>query len=224
VEEDGIGAVAVTAVAALALFIGLFLPLFSVTYAPPGGAGVVNGQPMNAFTETVSGWRFITTARWTELAYVLALLILPLATLIAWLAGLGAAQYVTKAVIALCGTVLAAGCLLVLGLGLLADPLVMPEGGEKYILSSLHINPFSSGYQETVQLLGLNNPPTPHFLASFGVGWYVLAAALGVTLLVLWRWTAHVAVLLAVVLIIFRLTDPALLTAASGYLFPVAGR
>jgi hypothetical protein len=75
-----------------------------------------------------------------------------------------------------------------------------------------------------VQLLGLNNnPPTPDFLASFGVGWYVLAAALGVTLLVLWRWTAHVAVLLAVVLIIFRLADPALLTAASGYLFPSGG-
>jgi hypothetical protein len=220
VKEDGIGAVAVTAVAALALLIGLFLPLFTVSYAPPGGAGVVNGQPMAAFTETVSGWRFITTARWTELAYVLALLILPMATLLAWLAGFGAAQYVTKAVIALCGTVLATGCLLVLGLGLLANPLVMPAGGEKYILSSLHIDPFSSGYQQTVELLGLNNPPTPHFLASFGVGWYVLAAALGVILLVLWRWTAHVAVLLAVVLIIFRLTDPALLTAASGYLFP----
>jgi hypothetical protein len=91
VKEDGIGAVAVTAVAALALLIGLFLPLFTVTYAPPGGAGIVNGHPMNAFTETVSGWRFITTARWTELAYVLALLVLPLATLVAWLAGLGAA-------------------------------------------------------------------------------------------------------------------------------------
>ena len=223
-KEDGIGAVAVTAAAALALLIGLFLPLFTVTYAPPGGAGVVNGHPMNAFTETVSGWRFITTARWTELACVLTLLVLPVATLVAWLAGFGAAQYVTKPVIALCGTVLATGCLLVLGLGLLANPLVMPEGGQDYILSSLHIDPFSSGYQQTVQLLGLNNnPPTPHFLASFGVGWYVLAAALGVTLLVLWRWTAHVAVLLAVVLIIFRLTDPALLTAASGYLFPVGG-
>lgn len=222
-KEDGIGAVAVTAVAALALLIGLFLPLFTVTYAPPGGAGVVNGHPMNAFTETVSGWRFITTAHWTELACVLTLLVLPVATLVAWLAGFGAAQYVTKAVIALCGTVLATGCLLVLGLGLLANPLVMPEGGQDYILSSLHIDPFSSGYQQTVQLLGLNNPPTPDFLASFGVGWYVLAAALGVTLLVLWRWTAHVAVLLAVVLIIFRLTDPALLTAASGYLFPTGG-
>lgn len=221
-KEDGIGAVAVTAVAALALLIGLFLPLFTVSYAPPGGAGVVNGQPMTAFTETVSGWRFITTARWTELAYVLALLILPMATLIAWLAGFGAAQYVTKAIIALCGTVLATGCLLVLGLGLLANPLVMPEGGEKYILSSLHTNPFSSGYQQSVQLLGLNNPPTPDFLASFGVGWYVLAAALGIMLLVLWRWTAHVAVILAAMLIIFRFTDPALLTAASGYLFPAS--
>ncbi len=223
VEEDGIWAVAVTAVAALALFIGLFLPLFTISYAPPGGTGVVYGQPVNAFSETVSGWRFITTARWTELACVLALLILPLVTLIGWLAGLGAAQYVTKPVMALCGTVLAAGCLLVLGLGLLANPLVMPEGGEKYILSSLHTDPFSSGYQQTVQLLGLDNPPTPHFLASFGVGWYVLAAALGLTLLVLWRWTAHVAVILAAALIIFRFTDPALLTTASAYLFPTSG-
>lgn len=222
-DEEGIGAIAVTAVAGLAFFIGLFLPLFTVSYAPAGGAGVVNGHSMNAFSETVSGWRFITTARWTELVYVLALLILPLATLIAWRAGLGAAQYVTKPVIALCGTVLATGCLLVLGLGLLANPLVMPEGGEKYILSSLHADPFSSGYQQSVQLLGLNNPPTPDFLASFGVGWYVLAAALGITLLVLWRWTAHVAVLLAAMLIILRFTDPALLTAASGYLFPAGG-
>ena len=221
-NEDGIGAVAVTAIAALALFTGLFLPLFKVTYAPPGGAGVVNGHPVNAFTETVSGWRFIATARWTELVYVLALLILPLATLIAWLAGFGAVQYVTKPLIALCGTVLAAGCLLVLGLGLLAKPLVMPKGGEKYVLSSLHTDPFSSGYQRSLQLLGLNNPPTPDFLASFGVGWYVLAAALGITLLVLWRWTAHVTVLLAAMLIIFRFTDPALLTAASGYLFPAS--
>jgi hypothetical protein len=221
VEEDGIGAVAVTAVAALALFIGLFLPLFTIHYAPPGGAGTVNGHPMNAFSETVSGWRFIRTAHWTELVYVLALLILPVVTLLAWLAGLGAVQYVTKLLMALCGIALAAGCLLVLGLGLLANPLVMPEGGEQYVLSSLHADPFSSGYQQSVQLLGLNhNPPTPHFLASFGAGWYVLAAALGVTLLVLWRWTAHVAVLLAAILIIFRFTDPALLTTASGYLFP----
>ena len=221
-NEDGIGAVAVTAVAALALFIGLFMPLFTVTYAPPGGTGMVNGHSMSAFTETVSGWRFITTARWTELGYVLALLILPLVTLIAWLAGLSAAQYVTKPVMALCGTVLATGCLLVLGLGLLAKPLVMPAGGEDYILSSLHTDPFSSGYQQSLQLLGLNNPPTPDFLASFGTGWYVLAAALGITLLVLWRWTAHVAVILAAMLIIFRFTDPALLTAASGYLFPAS--
>ena len=221
-DEDGIGAVAVSAVAALVFFIGLFLPLFTVSYAPPGGSGVVNGHPMNAFTETVSGWRFIRTAYWTELAYVLTLLILPVVTLIAWLFGLGAAQYVSKAVIALCGTVLATGCLLVLGLGLLANPLVMPEGGEKSILTSLHADPFSSGYQQTVQLLGLNNLPTPHFLATFGVGWYVLAAALGITLLALWRWTAHIAVILAALLIILRFTDPAMLTTASGYLFPAA--
>ena len=66
-KEDGIGAVAVTAVAALALLIGLFLPLFTVTYAPPGGAGVVNGHPMNAFTDpslhtAASGYLFPASA------------------------------------------------------------------------------------------------------------------------------------------------------------------
>jgi hypothetical protein len=222
VDEDGIGAVAVTAVAALALLVGLFLPLFTVRYAPPGGSGVVYGHPVGAFAETVTGWQFIATARWTELLYVVGLLALPAVTLIAWLAGLGAAQYVTKPVMALCGTVVAAGCLLVLGLGLLARPLVMPAGGPTAILSSLHTDPFSSGYQQTVQALGLNNPPTPDFLASFGTGWFVLAAALLVVLIALWRWVAYVAVILAAVLVIFRFTDPALLTEASGYLFPAA--
>jgi hypothetical protein len=223
VDEDGIGAVAVTAVAALALLVGLFLPLFTVSYAPPGGSGVVNGHSMGAFTETVTGWRFITTAHWTELLYVLGLLVLPVVTLVAWWAGLGAAQYVTKPVMALCGTVVAAGCLLVLGLGLLAKPLVMPAGGQSAILSSLHTDPFTSGYQQTVQALGLNRPPTPDLLASFGIGWFVLAAAVLIALLALWRWVAYVAVILAAVLVIFRFTDPALLTGASGYLFPAGG-
>jgi hypothetical protein len=223
VDEDGIGAVAATAVAALALLVGLFLPLFTVSYAPPGGSGVVNGHSMGAFTETVTGWQFITTAHWTELLYVLGLLVLPVVTLIAWRAGLGAAQYVAKPVMALCGTVVAAGCLLVLGLGLLAKPLVMPAGGEHAILSSLHTDPFTSGYQQTVQALGLNSPPTPDFLASFGAGWFVLAAAVLIVLLALWRWVAYVAVILAAVLVIFRFTDPALLTEASGYLFPASG-
>ncbi len=222
-DEDGIGTVAVTAVAALALLVGLFLPLFTVRYAPPGGSGVVNGHSMAAFTETVSGWQFITTAHWTELLYVLALLVLPAATLIAWRAGLGAAQYVTKPVMALCGTLVAAGCLLVLGLGLLARPLVMPAGGRNAILSSLHADPFTSGYQLTAQTLGLNSPPTPDFLASFGAGWFVLAAAVLIVLIALWRWVAYVAVILAAMLVIFRFADPALLAGASGYLFPVSG-
>lgn len=222
-DEDGIGAVAATAVAGLVLLIGLFLPLFTVAYAPPGGSGIVNGHPMGAFTETVTGWQFISTAHWTEFLYVLGLLVLPVLTLVAWLGGLGAAQYVTKPVIALCGTVLTAGCLLVLGLGLLAKPLVMPAAGQHAVLSSLHTDPFSSGYQQTVQALGLNSTPTPHLVASFGAGWWVLAAALLVVLIALWRWVAYVAVIMAAVLVIFRFTDPALLTEAAGYLFPASG-
>ena len=223
-DEDGIGAVAAAAVAALALLVGLFLPLFTVSYAPPGGSALVYGHPVQAFTETVTGWQFISTAHWTELLYLLGLLVLPVVTLIAWLAGLGAAQYVTKPVMALCGTVVAAGCLLVLGLGLLAKPLVMPAAGQHSVLSSLHTDPFSSGYQQTVQALGLNNPPTPDFVASFGTGWFVLAAALLIVLVALWRWVAYVAVTLAAVLVILRFTDPALLTEAAGYLFPASGR
>ncbi len=222
-DEDGIGAVAVVAVAGLALLVGLFLPLFTVSYAPPGGTGLVYGHPVGAFSQTVTGWQFISTAHWTELLYVLGLLVLPVVTLIAWLAGLGAAQYITKPVMALCGTVVAAGCLLVLGLGLLAKPLVMPTAGQHAILSSLHTDPFSSGYQQTAQALGLNNPPTPDFVASFGTGWFVLAAALLIVLIALWRWVAYVAVILAAVLIIFRFTDPALLTGAASYLFPASG-
>ena len=66
-DEDGTGAVAVTAVAALALFTELFLPLFKVAHAPPGGAGVVNGHPMNAFTDpslhtAASGYLFPASA------------------------------------------------------------------------------------------------------------------------------------------------------------------
>jgi hypothetical protein len=223
VDEDGIGAVSVTAVAALALLVGLFLPLFTVRYAPPGGSGIVDGHLMAAFSETVTGWQFITTAHWTELLFVLALLILPVVTLIAGLAGHGRAQYVTKPVIALCGTLAAAGCVAVLGLGLLANQLVMPEGGKQQVLSALHTDPFTSGYRQTVQALGLNSTPTPHFAASFGAGWFVLAAALLVVLIALWRWVAYVAVILVAVLVIFRFTDPALLTEASGYLFPAGG-
>jgi hypothetical protein len=223
VDEDGTGAIAVTAVAALALLVGLFLPLFTVRYAPPGGSGVVSGHPMAAFSETVTGWQFVTTAHWTELLYVLVLVILPVATLIACLAGLGAARHVTRPVIALCATLAAAGCVLVLGLGLLAKPLVMPAGGKQQILAALHTDPFTSGYHQTALALGLNGSPTPHFAASFGAGWFVLAAALLIVLITLWRWVAYVAVLMAAVLILFRFTDPALLTGAAGYLFPASG-
>lgn len=217
-NEDGIGAVAATAFGALLLLTGLFLPLFTVHYTPPGGSGIVNGHPVAAFSETVSGWRFAATARWTAPLYVLGLVVLPLATLVLYKLGLGAARFVTHPVMAFLGIVVAAGWLAYLGLELLPKNLVMPTGGEDEILASFHTDPLSSGYQQTMQALGLNNPPTPDLAASFGVGWFVLAAAILIGLVALWRWVAYIAVILIAVLLILRFTDHSLFNSATAYL------
>ena len=222
-DEDGSGAVgvtavAVTAVAGLALLVGLSLPLFTVHYTPPGGAGVIDGQRVNAFSETVTGWRYAVTARWTALLYLLGLLILPVLTLGLHRLGLGAARLVTKPAMALFGILAAAGWVVLLGLGLLPSNLVMPTGGERQILPALHLDPLSAGYQRATQALGLNNTPTPHLAASFGAGWYVLAAAILVGLIALWRWAAYVAVILVAVMVILWFADRSAFGSVSAYL------
>jgi hypothetical protein len=149
---------------------------------------------------------------------VLCLLILPVLTLILWKAGLGAARFVTKPVMTLSGIALAAGWLF-LGLGLVASNLVMPTGGVKEVLPSFHLDPLSSGYQQAMRVLGLNNPPTPYFAASFGAGWFVLAAGILIGLIALWRWVGWIAVLLVAALLIVRFTDHSLFNSACDYLF-----
>lgn len=219
-EKEGIGTVRATVIAALVLFVGLFLPLFTVRYAPPGGWGTVDGHQVGAFAETVSGWQFVTSAHWTEVLFTLGLLGLPVVALLAWGSDATSVLSAVKAGMALCGVALAAGCLLVLGLGLLASPMVMPTGGEGGVLAALHADPFASGYQRVAAALGLNSMPTPYLFASFGAGWFAVAAALAVTLGALWRWTAEVAMFIVAVAVLLRFTDPALLASASGWIFP----
>jgi len=173
---------------------------------------------MDAFTDTITGWQFATTARWTDILFVLGILILPVVTLILSAVGLEAVQFITKPAMALFQVAVAVGWLLLLGLGLLENSLVMPTGGEKEILTSFHQDPFSTGYQETIQRLGLNNPPTPHFSASFGVGWFLLLVGILVGLFGLWRWVIGTVVIVVVFLLILRFADHSLFNSISGFL------
>lgn len=216
-DDDIVGVVIVTFGAVLVL-IGLFLPLFTVHFDPPGGSATVYGHRVDAFTETITGWQFATTAQWTDILFVLGILILPVVTLTLSAAGLEAVQFITKPAMALFQIVVAVGWLLLLGIGLIENSLVMPTGGEKEILPSFHQDPFSTGYQQTVQRLGLNNPPTPHFSASFGVGWFLLLVGILIGLAGLWRWVIAMAVLVVVFLVILRFADHSLFNSVSGTL------
>jgi hypothetical protein len=217
VDDDIAGVIAATFGAVL-LFIGLFLPLFTVHFNPPGGSAVVYGQRMNAFSETITGWQFATTAQWTDILFVLGLLILPVMTLILAAAGLEGIEFVTKPAMALFQIVVAVGWLLLLGLGLVENSLVMPAGGEKEILPSFHQDPFSTGYSQTLQRLGLNNPPTPHFYATFGAGWFLLLAGILIGAVGLWRWVIGTAVVVVIFLLILRFADHSLFNTISGAL------
>jgi hypothetical protein len=115
----------VAAAGRLLIFIGLFLPLFTVHYSPPGGSAIVDGQRIGAFTESISGWQFATTALWTNLLYVLGIFFLPIAGVILAAMDLEGAKFAVKPVVALFRIVVGVGWLLLLGLGLIEDSLVM---------------------------------------------------------------------------------------------------
>jgi hypothetical protein len=217
-DDEGSGAVIIVTIGAALVLIGLFLPIFTVHYNPPGGSAIVYGHRMDAFTETITGWQFATTARWTDILFVLGILVLPVVTLVLSAVGLGAVQFLTKPAMALFQIVVAVGWLLLLGVALIENYLVMPTGGKKEILASFHQDPFSTGYQQTLQHLGLNNPPTPHFSASFGAGWFLLLAGILIGLVGLWRWVIGMAVLVVVLLVILRFADHSLFNSISGAL------
>lgn len=218
VDEDEIGPTIIVTVGAVLVLIGLLLPLFTVHFNPPGGSAIVDGHRIHSFTETITGWQFATTARWTDILYVLGLLILPVLTLILTLTGAGAVQFLTKPAMALFQIVVAIGWLLLLGLGLLENYLVMPAGGKKAVLASFHTDPFSTGYQKVLDRLGLNHPPTPHFSGSFGAGWFLLLIGIIVGMVGLWRWVIGTAVVVVVFLVILRFADHSLFNSISGTL------
>lgn len=220
-EDGGVVGFGVATAGGLLIFIGLFLPLFTVHYSPPGGFAIVDGHRISAFTESISGWQFATTALWTNLLYVLGIFFLPIAGVILAAMDLEGAQFAVKPVVALFHIVVGVGWLLLLGLGLIEDSLVMPAAGEKEILPSFHQDPFSSGYASTLRSLGLNNPPTPHFSGSLGIGWFLVLIGVLVGVIGLWRWVAGVAVLLVFILVILRFADHSLFNSVSGYLLGV---
>lgn len=217
-EDEGAVGFGVATVGGIIIFIGLFLPLFTVRYSPPGGSAIVDGNRINAFTESISGWQFATTALWSDVLYILGVLILPVAGLILAAAGLEGVQFVVKPVTALFHIAVGFGWLLLLGFGLIEDSLVMPSAGEKEILPSFHQDPFSSGYANTLHSLGLNNPPTAHFSGSLGVGWLLVLIGVLIGVIGLWKWVAGVAGFLVLVLVILRFADHSIFNSVSGFL------
>lgn len=217
-EDEGFVGFGIAAFGGLLILVGLFLPLFTLDYSPPGGSAIVDGNRIHAFTESISGWQFATTARFTDVLYVLGIFLLPIAGMIMAGAGIDGVQFVVKPVVALFHIVVGVGWLLLLGLGMIEDYLVMPAGGEKEILPSFHQDPFSSGYANVLRRLGLDNPPTAHFSGSLGIGWYLVLLGVIIGVVGLWRWVAGVAVFLVLVLIIMRFADHSLFNTVSGYL------
>jgi hypothetical protein len=207
VDDEEAGALVVVTFGALVVLIGLFLPLFTVHYAPPGGTGIVYGQRMDAFTQVITGWQFAgTAARWTGMLFVIGLLVLPFCTLGMTMLGFWRIEYLTKPAMALCNIAVTAG-LLLLGLAVLQNRLVMPASGRQGMLAAFHLDPLAPDYQQALQRLGLNGSPTAHLYATFGVGWFVLAVGLLLGLLGLWRWVGSLAAVLAALLVVSRILD-----------------
>jgi hypothetical protein len=215
-DDESVGSVILATFGAVLVLIALFLPLFTVHYAPPGGSAVLYGHRVDAFTETITGWQFATTARFTDLVFILGILLLPILALV--LSGAEGLKVLSLSVLALFEVVVALGWLILLGIGLIENSLVMPYGGEKTILSSFHQDPFSTGDSQTLQKLGLNNPPTPHFYATFGVGFILFAIGIVLGLIGLWKWVLGATVLTVIVLVILRFADHALFNDVSGFL------
>jgi hypothetical protein len=180
--DDSVGALVLTTLGAIAVFIAMFLPLFVVHYSPPGGSAVLYGQRVKAFTDTISGWSFANAAQWTHLLWVAGILAMPVLIGIFTALEIDAGKITTKFMHSLFHVVIAFGWLLVLGIGLLEDTLTMPRNGEQGILPEFQKSPFTPGYQQS-----LPGGVTPHLSASFGPGWFVLLAGIILGILGLWR-------------------------------------
>jgi hypothetical protein len=174
-EEEG-GSTALTIIGAAIVFVSLFLPLFTVHYSPPGGAGVVYGQTVKAFTDSISVWQFANAAQWTHLLFVFGILLLPVVAAVCKNAGFEAGSVLSYGFHAFIHIIVALGWVLFLGFAILEGSLVMPTDGEKGILPAFQANPFSHGYEQS---LG-NNPPTTHLTASLSIGWFVLLVGIGI--------------------------------------------
>jgi hypothetical protein len=200
-DEDHGRSIVLMAVGAVVVLIALFLPLFTVRYAPPGGSAVLYGHSISAFTEKITGWQFATTASYTRLLWVFVALLGITALRLFWAvsgkepATLPAAKYVH----ALAHSVIAVGWLLLLGFAVLVGTESMPTDGEKGVLASFATNPFSSAARNS-----LGNPTTAHLSATLGIGWILLLIGIALGALGIWKKVTITAVAVAALLFILH--------------------
>lgn len=204
--DDEVGSPIWTTIGAVVVIVGLFFPLFTVHYSPPGGSAVVYGHRIRAFTDSISGWQFASAAQWTHLLFIVSTFATPVIALVFQSAGSEPGKAVAYGWHALCHIVIAFMWLLVLGIGLLENNIVMPYKGEKGILPEFAMNPFSSGYEQSLP----NAPPTAHLSASFGLGWYVLLAGIACGIFGVWRLAIGVTILMILLLVITFYADNSL--------------
>jgi hypothetical protein len=181
VDNDNSSGIVFMTLGTLLMFIGFFFTLFTARYSPPGGSAALYGHRIKAFTDPIGGWQFAFDAQWTHLLAAIGILATTVITLIFNAPTDGEVQNFTKPLHAFWTILIAFGWLGILGIGILESYLTMPANGKKGILPSFEANPLAPGYH------ALPGPVTPHFVASFGIGWWLLIAGLLVGALGVWK-------------------------------------
>ncbi|TWF82844.1 hypothetical protein FHX73_14326 [Kitasatospora viridis] len=194
-------------IGAALLAVALFLPVLSFRYAPPGGAGIVAGHSIKAFTDPITGWQ-LAQQSWSHIrlffGFVIVRLLLPIAP------GL-AAQVRRKLQVsasyshALVHILFVVALLAMIGLAVAVGTVVMPANGEAGIADSLH-NTKSIIPGDSVPA-DANDPGTPYLAASLGAGFYFLAAGMLVSAVSMWRKVVLAFVALIAVIIVLSFID-----------------
>jgi hypothetical protein len=205
-DEDKGVPIFLMATGAAFVLLALFLPLFTVRYAPPGGSAVLYGHTISAFTDHITGWQFATTASYTRVLWVVIVLVGIAGLRLLWALGWDwlnpAAVPATKYVHAIAHSVIAVGWLLLLAFGVLVGTESMPTNGEKGILSSFAVNPFSHAAQNSP-----GNPATAHLSATLGIGWLLLLIGIGLSAVGIWKKVTLSAVAIVALLFILHFVN-----------------
>ncbi|GAA2044564.1 hypothetical protein GCM10009839_55350 [Catenulispora yoronensis] len=183
-------------VGAVLMAISLPLAFISFHYAPPGGSGVVDGHKIQAFTETISTWRFAHVATWS---HILPFFLFVFIRLAAMLAEADAARIGGGVLHAILHITFLVGCVLFIGLAVQFGHTTMPSNGQQGLLPALHGSPYKVSTGEVQS--------TPYLTSSLGLGWWLMTAGILIGALSMWRTLLVSLGALIAALIVFGIVD-----------------